>query len=150
MHYFGYKGSKFYCEGVSIESLVKKYGSPLYIYSQRTITEHYQKLDRAMAPVDHLICFAMKSNSNMGVLRTISGLGGGFDIVSGGELQRAMAAGGDPHKCVFAGVGKTEEEIEFALKKGVYAFNAESEPENAAHQQGRGAVEKRSRRFPCA
>ena len=129
MHYFRYKGSKFYCEGVSVESLVKKYGSPLYIYSQRTITEHYQKLDRAMSPVDHLICFAMKSNSNMGVLRTIADLGGGFDIVSGGELQRAMVAGGDPKKCVFAGVGKTEEEIEFALRKGVYAFNAESEPE---------------------
>src|SRR5580698_8200721 len=129
MHYFKYVGNKFYCEGVPVESLVKKYGSPLYIYSQRTVTEHYQKLDRAMAPVDHLICFAMKSNSNMGVLRMIADLGGGFDIVSGGELQRAMAAGGDPKKCVFAGVGKTEEEIEFALKKGVYAFNAESEPE---------------------
>jgi len=129
MHYFKYIGNKFYCEGVPVESLVKKYGSPLYIYSQRTVTEHYQKLDRAMGPVDHLICFAMKSNSNMGVLRTISDLGGGFDIVSGGELQRAMAAGGDPKKCVFAGVGKTVEEIEFALRKGVYAFNAESEPE---------------------
>jgi diaminopimelate decarboxylase len=129
MHYFKYIGNKFYCEGVPVESLVKKYGSPLYIYSQRTVTEHFQKLDRAMTPVDHLVCFAMKSNSNMGILRTIADLGGGFDIVSGGELQRAMAAGGDPRKCVFAGVGKTEEEIEVALRKGVYAFNAESEPE---------------------
>jgi diaminopimelate decarboxylase len=82
-----------------------------------------------MSGVDHLICFAMKSNSNQSVLRTLANLGGGFDIVSGGELQRAIAAGGDPRKCVFAGVGKTEEEIEFALKKGVYSFNAESEPE---------------------
>lgn len=129
MHHFKYIGSKFYCEGVSVESLVKKFGSPLYVYSQRTVTEHFRKLDEAMAPVDHLICFAMKSNSNMGVLRTIADLGGGFDIVSGGELQRAMAAGGDPRKCVFAGVGKTEPEIEFALRKGVYAFNAESEAE---------------------
>jgi diaminopimelate decarboxylase len=129
MHYFRYVGNKFYCEGVSVESLVKKYGSPLYIYSQRTLTEHFKKLDTAMAPVNHLVCYAMKSNSNMGVLRTIADLGGGFDIVSAGELQRAMAAGGDPRKCVFAGVGKSEEEIEFALRKGVYAFNAESEAE---------------------
>src|SRR5580700_340423 len=129
MHYFKYVGNKFSCEGVSVESLVKKYGTPLYIYSQRTVKEHFQKLDEAMSPVEHLICFAMKSNSNMGVLRTITNLGGGFDIVSGGELQRAMAAGGDQRQCVFAGVGKTEEEIEFALRKGVYAFNAESEPE---------------------
>ncbi len=82
-----------------------------------------------MAPVDHLICFAMKSNSNQSVLRTIANLGGGFDIVSGGELQRVVAAGGDPKKCVFAGVGKSEAEIELALRRGVYSFNVESEPE---------------------
>jgi diaminopimelate decarboxylase len=129
MHYFRYVGNKFYCENVSVESLVKKYGSPLYIYSQRTLTEHFQKLDQALAPLDHLICFALKSNSNQAVLRTLANLGGGFDIVSSGELQRAIAAGGDPRKCVFAGVGKTESEIEFALKKGVYSFNVESEAE---------------------
>ena len=112
-----------------MESLVKKHGSPLYIYSQRTLTEHFQKLDQALSPVDHLICFAMKSNSNMAVMNTLAGLGGGFDIVSEGELHRAMAAGADPGKCVFAGVGKTEAEIEFALRQGVYSFNAESEPE---------------------
>jgi len=129
MHSFRYVGNKLFCEGVSVESLVKQYGSPLYIYSQATITDHFQKLDRAMDGVDHLVCFAMKSNSNLAVLRTIADLGGGFDIVSAGELQRIIAAGGDPKKCVFAGVGKTEEEIEFALKKGVYSFNVESEPE---------------------
>ena len=129
MHYFNYVGSKLYCEGVAVESLVKKYGTPLYVYSQRTLTEHFEKLDRALAPVDHLICFAMKSNSNQAVLRTLADLGGGFDIVSEGELRRAMAAGADPGKCVFAGVGKTEAEIEFALRQGVYSFNAESEPE---------------------
>src|SRR5947209_5229005 len=129
MHYFNYVGNKFYCEGVSVESLVKKYGTPLYIYSQQTLTGHFQKLDAALAPLDHLICFAMKSNSNQAVLRTLADLGGGFDIVSEGELRRAMAAGADPGKCVFAGVGKTEAEIEFALKKGVYSFNVESEPE---------------------
>jgi diaminopimelate decarboxylase len=129
MHSFRYVGNKLFCEGVAVESLVKQFGSPLYVYSQATITDHFQKLDRAMDGVDHLVCFAMKSNSNLAVLRTIADLGGGFDIVSAGELQRIIAAGGDPKKCVFAGVGKTEAEIEFALKKGVYSFNAESEPE---------------------
>ena len=129
MHDFRYVGNKLYCEGVAVETLARKFGTPLYVYSQRTLTNHFQKLDRAMAPVDHLICFAMKSNSNQSVLRTIANLGGGFDIVSGGELQRVIAAGGDPGKCVFAGVGKAETEIEFALKRGVYSFNVESEPE---------------------
>ncbi len=129
MHDFRYVGHKLYCEGVAVATLAKTFGTPLYVYSQRTLTNHFQKLDRAMAPVEHLICFAMKSNSNQSVLRTIANLGGGFDIVSSGELQRAIAAGGDPGKCVFAGVGKTEAEIEFALRRGVYSFNAESEPE---------------------
>src|SRR5579859_6313979 len=129
MHDFRYIGNKLFCEGVAIETLAKKFGTPLYVYSQRTLTEHFQKLDRALAPLDHLVCFAMKSNSNLAVLRVLANLGGGFDIVSGGELQRVMAAGGDPRKCVFAGVGKTESEIEFALRQNVYSFNAESEPE---------------------
>src|SRR5256885_3857876 len=129
MHGFHYVGKKLYCEHVAIDSLVKKFGTPLYVYSQGTLTDHFRKLDRALAPVDHLVCFAMKSNSNLSVLRTLANLGSGFDIVSGGELQRVIAAGGDPRKCVFAGVGKTEAEIEFALRQNVYSFNAESEPE---------------------
>src|SRR5439155_14814485 len=96
---------------------------------QQTLTDHFQKLDRALRPLDHLIWFAMKSNSNLSVLRTLANLGGGFDIVSGGELQRVIAAGGDPRRCVFAGVGKTEAEIAFALRHNIYSFNAESEPE---------------------
>ena len=129
MHDFRYVGNKLFCEGVAVETLAKKVGTPLFIYSQHTLTRHFQELDDAMSPVEHLICFAMKSNSNQSVLRTLANLGSGFDIVSGGELQRVIAAGGDPRKCVFAGVGKTDAEIEFALKKGVYSFNAESEPE---------------------
>lgn len=129
MHDFRYIGSKLFCEGVAVESLAKKYGTPLYVYSQRTLTEHFRKLDAAMAPVGHLVCFAVKSNSNLSVLRTLANLGGGFDIVSGGELQRVIAAGGDPRRCVFAGVGKTEAEIEFALRQNIYSFTAESEPE---------------------
>jgi diaminopimelate decarboxylase len=129
MHDFHYSGNRLYCEGVAIEALARKYGTPLYVYSQHTLTEHFQDLDRALAGVDHLVCFAVKSNSNLSVLRALARLGSGFDIVSGGELQRVMAAGGNPRQCAFAGVGKTENEIEFALKQGVYTFNAESEPE---------------------
>jgi diaminopimelate decarboxylase len=129
MHDFRYIGKKLFCEGVAVETLARRFGTPLYVYSQNTLTDHFQKLDRALAPLEHLVCFAMKSNSNLSVLRTIANLGGGFDIVSSGELRRVIAAGGDPRKCVFAGVGKTEAEIEFALRQNVYSFNVESEPE---------------------
>ena len=129
MHDFRYVRGRLHCEGVSIEALVKKHGSPLYVYSSKTLSSHFNKLDRALAPLDHLICFAMKSNSNLGVMRTLADLGSGFDTVSGGEIQRVIAAEGNPRKCVFAGVGKTEEEITFALRKGIYSFNVESEPE---------------------
>jgi diaminopimelate decarboxylase len=129
MHDFRYVGKKLFCEGVAVETLAKNFGTPLYVYSQRTLTRHFQELDRAMSPAPHLVCFAVKSNSNQSVLRTLANLGSGFDIVSGGELQRVIAAGGDARNCVFAGVGKTEAEIEFALRQGVYSFNAESEPE---------------------
>jgi diaminopimelate decarboxylase len=129
MHNFHYTGKRLHCENVAVETLVKKFGTPLYVYSQRTLADHFQKLDRALAPVDHLVCFAVKANSNLSVLRTLANLGGGFDIVSGGELQRVIAAGGDARKCVFAGVGKTEAEIAAALRAGVYSFNVESEAE---------------------
>src|SRR5437870_2836348 len=129
MHDFHYIDGKLYCERVSIESLVKKFGTPLYVYSQHTLSDHYRKLDTALADLDHLICFAMKSNSNQGVLRVLANLGSGFDIVSEGELRRVLAAGGDPTKCIFAGVGKTESEITYALQQGIYSFNVESEPE---------------------
>jgi diaminopimelate decarboxylase len=127
---------------VAVESLARKFGTPLYVYSQGTLTDHFQKLDRAVAPLDRLICFAMKSNSNLAVLRTLANLGSGFDIVSGGELQRVIAAGGDPRKCVFAGAGKTGPEIEFALKQNVYSFNAESEPELQRINQIAGRLKK--------
>ena len=129
MHDFRYVGNRLFCEGVAVESLARKFGTPLYVYSQRTLTENFQKLDAAMSPMNHLVCFSVKSNSNRSALRALANLGSGFDIVSGGELQRVIAAGGDPRRCVFAGVGKTEDEIEFALRQGIYSFNAESEPE---------------------
>ena len=129
MHDFRYVGNRLFCEGVAVESLARKFGTPLYVYSQHTLTEHFQKLDAALSPVNHLVCFSVKSNSNRSALRALANLGSGFDIVSGGELQRVIAAGGDPRRCVFAGVGKTENEIKFALRQGIYSFNAESEPE---------------------
>jgi diaminopimelate decarboxylase len=129
MHDFCYVRGRLHCEGVALEKLAKKFGTPLYVYSQHTLADHFQKLQRAMSDVDTLICFAVKSNSNLAVLRTLARLGSGFDIVSGGELQRVVAAGGDPARCAFAGVGKSEREIEFALRQGVYTFNVESEPE---------------------
>jgi diaminopimelate decarboxylase len=129
MHRFHYESGKLYCESVDLNSLVQRYGTPLYVYSEQTLTEHYKRLDSALGTLDHLICFAVKANSNLAILRTLSNLGSGFDIVSEGELRRVTAAGGDPRKCVFAGVGKTEDEISFALRQGIYSFNVESEPE---------------------
>jgi diaminopimelate decarboxylase len=129
MHDFRYVGNRLSCEGVALESLVREFGTPLFVYSQRTLTEHFRQLDGALNGLDHSICFAVKSNSNLSVLRALANLGSGFDIVSGGELQRVIAAGGDPRRCAFAGVGKTTAEIELALRRGVYTFNAESEPE---------------------
>jgi len=129
MHDFHYVGNKLHCERVSVESLVRKFGTPLYVYSQHTLTDHFQKLDQALAPLDHLICYAMKANSNAAIMRSLANLGSGFDTVSEGELRRVIAAGGDPKQCVFAGVGKTEREIVFALRKGIYSFNVESEAE---------------------
>lgn len=129
MHQFRYVGKKLFCEGIALEELALEYGTPLYVYSQGTVTHNFEALDSAMRDLDHLVCFAVKSNSNLSILRTVANLGGGFDVVSGGELARVRAAGGDPGKCVFAGVGKSGAEIEYALKAGIYSFNVESVPE---------------------
>src|ERR1051325_5848591 len=142
MHDFRYVGKKLYCEGVAVEALVERFGTPLYIYSQHTLTDHFQRLDQALAPLDRLICFAMKANSNAAVMRTLANLGSGFDVVSEGELRRVLAAGGDPEKCVFAGVGKTESEIEFALSEDIYSFNVESEPELIRINEVAGRLKK--------
>ena len=129
VHSFRYVQNQLQCESVPLSILVKKYGTPLYVYSQETLTDHFTKLDQALSPLEHLICFAMKSNSNLAVINTLANLGSGFDTVSAGEIQRVIAAGGDPRKCVFAGVGKTEEEIAYALSQDIYCFNVESEAE---------------------
>lgn len=131
MHDFRYVGGRLYCERMAVDSLIRHFGTPLYVYSQHTLTDHFDRLNQALAPLDHLICFAMKANSNAAVIRTLAKQGSGFDVVSEGELRRVLAAGGDPKRSVFAGVGKTEGEISFALRKGIYCFNVESEPELA-------------------
>ncbi len=129
MHSFYYAKGKLHCESVSVEALAEKHGTPLYVYSRNTLSDHYRRLDAALDGLDRLICYAVKANSNLAILKTLAKLGSGFDIVSGGELERVVAAGGDPGQCVFAGVGKTEEEILYALRQGIYCFNVESEPE---------------------
>jgi diaminopimelate decarboxylase len=129
MHSFRYRDGRLYCEDVDLERTAEKFGTPLYVYSAGTILDHYRRLDAALAPIDHLICYAVKANSNRAILKLLAKAGAGFDIVSGGELYRVLAAGGDPTKCTFAGVGKSFEEIEYALEQRVYCFNVESEAE---------------------
>jgi diaminopimelate decarboxylase len=129
MHHFRYVRDRLQCEDVPVEVLAEKYGTPLFVYSSRTFREHYQRLDRALKSLDHMVCYAVKANSNLAVLNILAKEGAGFDIVSAGELFRVIKAGGDPSRCTFAGVCKTREEMEFALKQGIYCFNIESEPE---------------------
>jgi diaminopimelate decarboxylase len=129
VHFFHYRGGRLYCEEVDLARIADEFGTPLYVYSAGTILDHSTRLDAALAPLDHLICYAVKANSNRAILQLLADAGAGFDIVSGGELHRALAAGGDPAKCTFAGVGKSREEIEYALEQRVYSFNVESEAE---------------------
>ena len=129
MHSFHYRDGRLYCEEVDLEGVAEKFGTPLYVYSAGTVLDHYRRLDSAIARLDHLICYAVKANSNRAILALLAKEGAGFDIVSGGELFRVVAAGGDPARCTFAGVGKSREEIEYALEQGVFSFNVESEAE---------------------
>ena len=129
MHLFRYRNGHLYCEDVDLACVAEKLGTPTYVYSAGTILDHNSRLDAALAPLDHLICYAVKANSNRAILKLLADAGAGFDIVSGGELYRVITAGGDPTRCTFAGVGKSREEIEFALEQGVYSFNVESETE---------------------
>src|SRR5712664_2708848 len=129
MHFFRYRDGKLHCEDVDLARVAEELGTPTYVYSAGTILDHYARLDAALAPLDHLICYAVKANSNRAILKLLGDAGAGFDIVSGGELNRVIAAGGDPAKCTFAGVGKSRTEIEYALEQRVYSFNVESEAE---------------------
>lgn len=145
MHFFDYKGNKFYAEGVSIEKIIKEVGTPCYIYSHKTLVRHYHAFDNAFSSVPHLICYSVKANSNITILKTFVKQGSGVDIVSGGELFRALKAGANPKKIVYSGVGKKEDEIEYALKTGILMFNVESPEELRAINKIAGRLKKKAR-----
>lgn len=129
MDHFEFRNGELYAEDISVRQLAEQHGTPLYIYSRATLERHYRAFDEALAGLDHQVCYAVKANSNIAVLQTLARLGAGFDIVSGGELQRVLRAGGSPDKIVFSGVGKTAAEIRLALDVGIHCFNIESEYE---------------------
>ena len=129
MHHFSYRDGVLHAEDVSLETLAGEIGTPFYCYSSATLERHYRVMHDAFAGTDHMICYAMKANSNQAVIRTMAELGAGMDVVSEGELRRALAAGVPARKIVFSGVGKTAREMSLALKEGIACFNVESEPE---------------------
>ncbi|GAB1622470.1 diaminopimelate decarboxylase [Agarivorans albus] len=129
MDFFSYQNEHLHAEQCSVADLASTYGTPLYVYSRATIERHWKAFDKAASERPHLICYAVKANSNLAVLNIMARMGSGFDIVSGGELARVIEAGGDPSKVVFSGVAKTEAEIADALNHGIHCFNVESEPE---------------------
>ena len=131
MHHFHYKGKDLYCEEVPVAQIADAVGTPLYLYSHATLRQHFKAFSDAFRDIKHLICFSMKSNSNLAVLRLFALQGGGVDIVSGGELFRALRAGVDPKKIVYSGVGKTIEDLEYALRSDILMFNLESSQEIA-------------------
>ncbi|QWV97367.1 diaminopimelate decarboxylase [Geomonas nitrogeniifigens] len=144
MHHFQYKGDELFAEEVAIQDIVAKVGSPVYIYSRATLERHFKAMDSAFAGAPHTICYSVKANSNLAVLRTFINLGGGVDIVSGGELYRALAAGVDPKKVVYSGVGKRDDEIVYALQTGILLFNVESEQELDRINEVAGRLNKKA------
>ncbi len=135
MDHFEYHNGQLYAEGVPVAEIAAKVGTPCYIYSHATLERHWRAFDRAFGAHPHLVCYAVKANSNLAVLNVLARLGSGFDIVSIGELERVLAAGGDPGKVVFSGVGKRRDELERALAVGIRCFNIESESELALLEQ---------------
>lgn len=129
MHYFEYKQGELYCEGVPVSRVAQQVGTPFYLYSYKTLVRHFNVFNEAFEGIPHLVCYSMKANSNLALIRLFVNLGGGVDVVSGGELYRALKGGADPQKIVFSGVGKKEDEIEYALKAGILMFNVESSME---------------------
>ena len=129
MDAFNYRGGELFAEGVALSAIAERFGTPTYVYSRAHIEAQYRSYTDALHGVDHLVCFAVKANSNLGVLNLLARLGAGFDIVSGGELERVLAAGGRADRVVFSGVGKTREDMRRALEVGVHCFNVESTDE---------------------
>ena len=126
---FSYSGSDLYADAVPLADIAAAVGTPAYVYSARSIACNYQAYEESLSPLPHLVCYAIKANSSQAILALLARLGAGFDIVSGGELYRVLQAGGDPGKTVFSGVGKTADEVDYALRSGIHSFNCESEAE---------------------
>ncbi len=147
MDHFEYRNGRLHAEDVPVVDIAAAVGTPCYIYSRATIERHWHAFDRAFGDHPHLICYAVKANSNLAVLNVLARLGSGFDIVSVGELERVLAAGGDPRKIVFSGVGKRRDELERALEVGIHCFNVESEPELALLER---VAAERGRRAPVS
>ncbi|HEY1109645.1 MAG TPA: diaminopimelate decarboxylase, partial [Opitutaceae bacterium] len=131
MHHFHYAGSSLQCESADLAAIAKLYGTPTYVYSATTMADNYRRLQQGLSGLDVQLCYAMKANSNLAILRHFANLGAGFDLVSGGEIRRVLAAGGNVKASVFAGVGKKEDEIQLALQNGIFSFHVDSEPELA-------------------
>ncbi len=129
MDYFSERDQSLYCEDVALNHIAEEFGTPCFVYSRATIERHWHAFDQAFSDADHLVCYAVKANSNLAILSLLAKLGSGFDIVSGGELERVKAAGGDVGKVIFSGVGKRREEIEFALEQRIFCINVESRSE---------------------
>jgi diaminopimelate decarboxylase len=144
MHFFEYKNHQLRCEGVPIEAIAAKVGTPFYLYSYHTLVRHFTVFDKAFNGIPHLVCYSAKANSNLALLRLFVNLGGGVDVVSGGELYRAFKGGADPQKVVFSGVGKRVDEIEYALKMGILMFNIESSQEIQVINEVAGRIGKKA------
>jgi diaminopimelate decarboxylase len=145
VRHFERKRGELWCEGVPLRAIAEEVGTPAYVYSRATLTRHFRVVDRALAPKPHLVCYSVKACSNLAVLALLRSLGSGFDVVSGGELRRVLLAGGEPQRVVFSGVGKTEAELELALRAGVLCLNAESEAELAAISRVAARLRKTAR-----
>src|SRR4030043_687447 len=144
MHFFEYKNHQLHCEGIPIQQIAEKVGTPFYLYSYQTLVRHFTVFDEAFKGIPHLICYSAKANSNLALLRLFVNLGGGVDIVLGGELYRALKGGADPKKIVFCGVRKREDEIEYALDTGILMFNVESPQELQTINRVAGRIGKKA------
>ena len=144
MNHFEYRAGEMFAEDVPLKRIAREVGTPAYVYSLATLKRHFQVFDQAFAKVPHIVCFSVKANSNLALLRAFAKQGSGFDIVSGGELFRALKAGGDPKKIVFSGVGKKKHEIEYALNTGILMFNVESDEELTALNEIAAGIGKKA------
>ena len=144
MHFFEYKDHQLYCEEIPIQQIAGKVGTPFYLYSYQTLIRHFTVFDEAFKGIPHLICYSAKANSNLALLRLFVNLGGGVDVVSGGELYRALKGGANPQKIVYSGVGKREDEIEYALETGILMFNVESPQELQVINDVAGRIGKKA------